>query len=101
MSDNLINVLVVIIMLVIPLALLLLQLLLASRKRLFPGFIIPVIWSVLGIIWIFKSEFRDDREYILKLFILFLTGDVILLAILAYFKLYRKNKKNHGKHVIK
>lgn len=70
---------------------LLLQLLLSTRKKIFLGFIVPILWTALGI-WTIINNYKDGNSYIKELIFFFLIGDIILIGILALMKRLKVKK---------
>ena len=94
MPESFYDSVVIIAFTVVPITLILLQILLSTRKKLLLGFIVPLLWTVLGA-WMLIRGYMEDRDFSFELLTVFLVGDIILLAILALFK-YLKEKKKQG-----
>ncbi|HKL98516.1 MAG TPA: hypothetical protein VJZ06_01255 [Mobilitalea sp.] len=96
MPESFYDSVVIIAFTVVPITLILLQILLSTRKKLILGFIVPLLWTVLGA-WILIRGYMEDKDFSFEMLIVFIVGDFILLAILALFK-YLKEKKKQAKH---
>lgn len=74
----------------IPVILFLLHLFLSFRKKAFWGFVVPIVWGLLSI-WIVSKTQTYPNEMIV-----FCIGiDVILLAIWAFIRFILKKRKNN------
>jgi hypothetical protein len=78
----------------IPVFLLLLHLFLSFRKKAFWGFVVPILWSILSV-WIVSKT----QSYPSEMIIFCIGVDVILIAIWAFIRFILKKKinKNHVK----
>lgn len=72
---------------------LILQIFLSTRKKLFWGIIVPVLWTGFGI-WTIIRNYMDQSRHIKELIIFYLIGDLIFVGILVIFK-YRKKLNIH------
>ncbi|MBH1940729.1 hypothetical protein I5677_07500 [Mobilitalea sibirica] len=93
MSDAFLNTIVILTFTLVPITMILLQIFLAKRKKLVWGFVVPVLWSVIGATWIIKSNQKEDAKYLFGLFLLFIIGDLVLLGILALMRQLKKKKE--------
>ena len=83
--------LLIILLFIVPF--LLIQILLSTRRRLFWGFIIPVLWTAFGV-WMIISNYKHGSSFIPELIIFYLIGDMVLIGMLILFK-YLKRRKTH------
>lgn len=96
MPESFYDTVVILFYTVIPLVLILLQVLFSRRKRPAWGFIVPALWTALGI-WILVSGQKNDSQYSLELCIFFLGGDAILLCVMALTRYLKGKKGKQGK----
>ncbi|NLP17315.1 MAG: hypothetical protein GX379_09835 [Clostridiales bacterium] len=68
---------------------LLIQIFLSIRKRIIWGFVIPILWTVLGV-WMIISNRRNESSHIPELILFYLIGDLIFIGILFLIKHLRK-----------
>lgn len=85
MSDSFYDAIVVIFLIVIPIVLLALHILFCTRKKLALGFIVPGLWTLIGVIMVMKADY-----FPLELGIFFGGVLLILLGILFAIKKFRK-----------
>lgn len=85
MSEAFYNTIVLLFFTVFTLLLIGLHIFFATRKRLAWGFIIPFLWSALGI-WILFVRYSDE------VLIYFMAGDLILFGILALIRNIKKKR---------
>lgn len=98
MPESFYDMMVVLYFTVVPVLFISLQILLSTRKKLLWGFIVPVIWSVLGA-WILIKGYLADKQLSYELLIVFLAGDILLYGILILCR-YLKGKR-HNKMAVK
>lgn len=89
MSESFYDAIAMICIVVVPVLLILLHIFLSSRKKLFWGFIIPVIWLICGIYMVIKAV-----SFPVELGIFFGIIFLILIAILCSIRICKK--KNAG-----
>lgn len=70
---------------------LLIQIFLSTRKKLFWGFVIPVLWTALGV-WMVISNYRNDSSYIMELIVFYLTGNLLFIGLLLLFRHLKRRK---------
>ncbi|NLO08579.1 MAG: hypothetical protein GX129_01755 [Clostridiales bacterium] len=70
---------------------LLIQIFLSTRRKLFWGFIIPVLWTAFGI-WITISNYKHESSYILELVFFYLIGNLIFIGMLILFRYLKRRK---------
>ncbi len=95
MPESFYDMVVVLFFTVVPVVLLSLQTLLSTRKRYVWGFIVPILWSALGV-WILIRGYMEDKEFSYEMLIVFLAGDVILFGVMALCR-YLKGKRTGRK----
>lgn len=81
------------IILIFSLPFMFLQVLLSTRKKLILGFIVPVLWTALGV-WSIISNYKGGSSYIRELIIFFLIGDLIFIGVLGLMRWLRMKKAN-------
>lgn len=91
MPESFYDTVVILYFTVVPVLFLSLQVLLSTRSKLLWGFIVPMIWSALGA-WILMKGYLADRQLSYEMLIVFLVGDIILLALLALCRYLRRRK---------
>lgn len=82
--------LLIIFMFLIPF--LLIHIFFSTRKKLFWGFIIPVLWTAFGV-WITINNHKQESDHIIELIFFYLIGDLIFIGMLLLFKYLKKRKK--------
>jgi len=70
---------------------LLMQIFLSTRRRLFWGFIVPVLWSALGV-WMTITNYRHESSYILELVFFYLIGDLLFIGLLILIRYLKRRK---------
>ncbi len=91
MSESFYDTIVILFYTVVPLILILLQVFFSTRRKRIWGFIIPVLWTTMGI-WMALRNKEAGSIFTLEMILFFLAGDVILFGIMAFVR-YLKNKK--------
>lgn len=70
---------------------LLMQIFFSTRRRLFWGFIIPILWTSLGV-WMTISNYKHESSYILELVIFYLIGSFLLIGMLILIRYLKRRK---------
>jgi hypothetical protein len=71
---------------------LLLHIFLSTRARLIWSFIVPFLWTAMGI-WMILAEYIQERGFANEIFIFFLAGDFILVTATILIRIMKIKRK--------
>lgn len=91
MPESFYDTVVILFFTVLPITLILLQIFLSSRKKTVLGFVLPLLWTALGI-WIISAGRKDTSSFTTELLIFFAAGDIILIGIMLLVKYLKKRR---------
>jgi uncharacterized membrane protein len=97
MPESFYDTVVILFFTVLPVILILLQILLSSRKKIVWGFVVPLLWTALGI-WMIAGR-QDKSSFTAELVLFFAAGDIILIGIMLLVRYLKKRhkRKHHDK----
>lgn len=91
MSEETIELIAYLLLTVVPIVMLGLQILLSTRKHLGFGFIIPILWGLLGLSMILNNR-EDGSIFTSEMILFFVLGEIVLFGVLFLCKYIQKRK---------
>lgn len=101
MSEKTIETVAYLLLTIVPIVMLGLQILLSTRKHIGLGFIIPIIWALLGLSMILNNK-EDGSIFTSEMIFFFALGEIVLFGVFFLCKYIQKKKLhslgNKGSH---
>lgn len=91
MPDAFYDTVVILFFTALPVILILFQIFLSSREKAVLGFIVPLLWTALGI-WMTLAGWKDKGSFTAELALFFAAGDIILVGIMLLVKHIKKRR---------
>lgn len=92
MPESFYDTIVILFFTVVPIILLLIQVLLSTRRKPVWGLVVPLLWTLLGT-WVILSGYFQGRGFSGELFIVFFLGDLILTGVMVLMRYIKKKRK--------